>query len=174
MATAVFFCVLSVYVRVRAALPLPWRKLPICHYCKRAPVHLASTRFQICSTSWAGEWFTNGNNGLRPSRRSQCAMAEPCVLHAPIHTPPGTSVVADVRVWLLGHLFELDGQVSWRKSPPFCKNTIYIWTVLFFGVYLRNKVVRDGRTVSDRHELYVFFGGEPDRCLAYIVWRITK
>lgn len=85
---------------------LPWHdaSFPICHYSQHAPVPLAlyfrqgDTWEQYSGQTVLTGLFLSISQSLRDARR--------LLVHI-LHTvSPGTTVAADVRIWLLGQLFE--------------------------------------------------------------------
>ena len=61
---------------------------------------------------------------------------------------------------VLGHLLELDGQVSGRKSPPFCENTICIYTIWINRICINPRCIGGFIPGFRRGIVYrVFWGG---------------
>lgn len=90
---------------------LPWHdaSFPICHYSQHAPLPLAFY-FRICP--WAGQGTLESNTPGKLCSQvcfSQPAMLAGCFFTFYTHWEPGTTVSADVRIWLLGQLFGIRG-----------------------------------------------------------------
>lgn len=110
---------LSIYsATTTRCLSLPWRKFPICHYSQHASLPLA-LHFRICPLASQGTLKEEKKAVVKVCitprsvcSKQQCSQAAAAAAAAfTFYTQkrerePGTTVAADVRIWLLGQLFE--------------------------------------------------------------------
>lgn len=101
---------LSIYIRLEKRAVLAWRKFPICHYSQHASFTFSPLLSDLPVSRSGGHLRTilwskcvHRSVSLNQPKPQRCSQAS-CSHFT--HCEPGTTVAADVRIWLLGQLFE--------------------------------------------------------------------